>query len=55
MKLETICLHGGSAPDPVTLSRTVPLRRASSCIFRDTEQIHDLLADLDQALAAAGK
>ena len=21
MKLETICLHGGAAPDPVTLSR----------------------------------
>ena len=37
MKLETICLHGGTAPDPVTLSRAVPIHRTSSFVFRDTE------------------
>ena len=42
MKLETICLHGGTAPDPVTLSRAVPIHRTSSCVFRDTEHAANL-------------
>jgi len=42
MKLETICLHGGAAPDPVTLSRAVPLYRTSSYVFRDTEHAANL-------------
>jgi O-acetylhomoserine (thiol)-lyase len=42
MKLETICLHGGAAPDPVTLSRAVPLHRTSSYVFRDTEHAANL-------------
>ena len=42
MNLETICLHGGSAPDPVTLSRAVPLHRTSSFVFRDTEHAANL-------------
>jgi O-acetylhomoserine (thiol)-lyase len=42
MKLETICLHGGAAPDPVTFSRAVPLHRTSSYVFRDTEHAANL-------------
>lgn len=42
MKLETICLHGGAAPDPVTLSRAVPIHRTSSFVFRDTEHAANL-------------
>jgi len=42
MKLETLCLHGGTAPDPVTLSRAVPLHRTSSYVFRDTEHAANL-------------
>ena len=44
MKLETICLHGGAAPDPVTLSRAVPLHRTSSYVFRDTEHAANLFS-----------
>ena len=43
MKLETICLHGGTAPDPVTLSRAVPIHRTSSFVFRDTEHAANLV------------
>jgi O-acetylhomoserine (thiol)-lyase len=42
MKLETLCLHGGTAPDPVTLSRAVPIHRTSSFVFRDTEHAANL-------------
>jgi len=42
MKLETLCLHGGTAPDPVTMSRGVPLYRTSSYVFRDTEHAANL-------------
>lgn len=42
MKLETLCLHGGTAPDPVTMSRGVPLYRTSSFVFRDTEHAANL-------------
>jgi O-acetylhomoserine (thiol)-lyase len=42
MKFETICLHGGTAPDPVTFSRAVPIHRTSSFVFRDTEHAANL-------------
>jgi O-acetylhomoserine (thiol)-lyase len=42
MKLETTCLHGGTAPDPVTLARAVPVHRTSSYGFRDTEHAANL-------------
>ncbi len=42
MKLETICLHGGQEPDPVTHSRAVPLYRTSSYVFKDTEHAANL-------------
>ncbi len=42
MKINTTCLHGGSAPDPVTNSRAVPIHRTSSFVFRDTEHAANL-------------
>jgi O-acetylhomoserine (thiol)-lyase len=42
MKLETISRHGGSAPDPVTLFRSLPLHRTHSYVFRDTEHAAEL-------------
>ncbi len=42
MKLETLCLHGGATPDPVTLSRGVTLHRTSSFVFRNTEHAANL-------------
>lgn len=44
MKLETICLHGGTQPDPTTLSRGVPLHRTTSFVFKDTEHAANLFA-----------
>ena len=44
MKLETICLHGGAAPDPVTNSRGVTLHRTSSYVFNSTEHAANLFA-----------
>lgn len=44
MKLETLCVHGGTQPDPTTLSRTVPLHRTSSYVFKNTEHAANLFA-----------
>ena len=44
MKLETLCLHGGTQPDPVTLARGVPVHRTSSYVFRNTEHAANLFA-----------
>jgi len=44
MKFETLCLHGGTSPDPTTLSRAVPVYRTSSFVFRDTEHAANLFA-----------
>ncbi len=44
MKLETLCLHGGHAPDPTTLSRAVPVYRTASYVFRSTEHAANLFA-----------
>lgn len=44
MKLETICLHGGAAPDPTTLSRGVPVYRTSSFVFKSAEHAQNLFA-----------
>ncbi|MCX8155112.1 MAG: O-acetylhomoserine aminocarboxypropyltransferase/cysteine synthase [Verrucomicrobiae bacterium] len=44
MKFETLCLHGGQQPDPVTLSRAVPIYRTSSYVFRNTEHAANLFA-----------
>ena len=44
MKIETLCLHGGTQPDPTTLSRAVPIYRTSSFVFRNAEHAADLFA-----------
>ncbi|MCA9083894.1 MAG: O-acetylhomoserine aminocarboxypropyltransferase/cysteine synthase [Planctomycetaceae bacterium] len=44
MKLESLCLHGGTQPDPVTLSRGVPVHRTSSYVFKNTEHAANLFA-----------
>lgn len=44
MKLETLCLHGGTQPDPTTLSRAVPVYRTSSYVFKNTEHAANLFA-----------
>jgi O-acetylhomoserine (thiol)-lyase len=42
--LETLLLHGGQEPDPVTGSRAVPLYQTSSYVFKDTEHARRLFA-----------
>ncbi|UCG71313.1 MAG: aminotransferase class I/II-fold pyridoxal phosphate-dependent enzyme [Chromatiales bacterium] len=37
MKLETLCLHAGASPDPVTKSRALPIHRTTAYVFDDTE------------------
>ena len=44
MKHETLCLHGGTAPDPTTNARAVPVYRTSSFVFNDTEHAANLFA-----------
>ena len=44
MKFETLCLHGGTQPDPTTLSRAVPVYRTSSFVFRNSEHAANLFA-----------
>ncbi len=44
MKLETLCLHGGTQPDPTTLARAVPVYRTSSYVFKSAEHAANLFA-----------
>lgn len=44
MKFETLCLHGGTQPDPTTLARAVPVYRTASYTFRSTEHAANLFA-----------
>ncbi|MEY4005100.1 MAG: Methionine gamma-lyase, partial [Verrucomicrobiota bacterium] len=44
MNLETLCLHGGTQPDPTTLARAVPLYRTSSFVFKSAEHAANLFA-----------
>lgn len=41
---ETLLLHGGQEPDPITGSRAVPIHRTTSFVFRDTEHAQALFA-----------
>src|SRR5690625_4279198 len=43
-KEETILLHGGQEPDPVTGSRAVPIHQTTSYVFRDTDHARNLFA-----------
>ncbi len=44
MKPETLCLHGGQAPDPATNARAVPVHRTASYVFDSTEHAANLFA-----------
>lgn len=39
---DTILLHGGQEPDPVTGSRAVPIHQTTSFVFKDTEHAKNL-------------
>lgn len=39
---ETISLHGGQTPDPVTNARAVPLYQNTSYVFNDTDHASNL-------------
>ncbi len=41
-KLETLSLHAGQKPDPVTGARAVPIYQTTSFVFRDTEHAASL-------------
>ncbi|WP_339060474.1 homocysteine synthase [Tepidibacillus marianensis] len=43
-EFETIALHGGQQPDPVTGSRAVPIYQTTSYVFRDTDHAANLFA-----------
>jgi O-acetylhomoserine (thiol)-lyase len=43
-RFETLSLHAGQAPDPLTLSRGVPVHRTSSYVFKNTEHAANLFA-----------
>ena len=43
-QFETLCLHAGQQPDPVTTSRGVPVHRTSSYVFKSTQHAADLFA-----------
>jgi O-acetylhomoserine (thiol)-lyase len=44
LRPETIALHGGQAPDPVTGSRAVPIHQTTSYQFKDSEHAANLFA-----------
>jgi len=41
---ETLCLHGGQAPDPATLSRAVPIYQTTSYVFKSSEHAANLFS-----------
>ncbi|MBT9283562.1 MAG: O-acetylhomoserine aminocarboxypropyltransferase/cysteine synthase [Hydrogenibacillus schlegelii] len=42
--LETLAIHGGLQPDPVTGARALPIYNTTSYVFRDTEHAANLFA-----------
>lgn len=44
MRLETLCLHAGQAPDPATGARAVPIYRTTAYQFNSTEHASNLFA-----------
>jgi O-acetylhomoserine (thiol)-lyase len=44
LRPETIALHGGQTPDPVTGSRAVPIHQTTSYQFKDSEHAANLFA-----------
>ena len=43
-RFETLSIHGGHTPDPVTHARAVPLHRSTSFTFKDTRHAADVFA-----------
>lgn len=43
-KEDTLLLHGGQEPDPVTGSRAVPIHHTTSFVFKDTDHARNLFA-----------
>lgn len=44
LRPETILLHGGQQPDPVTGSRAVPIHKTTSFVFQSSEHAQNLFA-----------
>ncbi len=44
MKLESLCLHGGTQPDPATSARAIPVYRTTGYQFKNTEHAANLFA-----------
>ncbi|MDH3661125.1 MAG: O-acetylhomoserine aminocarboxypropyltransferase [Alphaproteobacteria bacterium] len=42
LKFDTMALHGGQQPDPMTGARAVPIYQTTSYVFRDSEQAASL-------------
>ena len=42
MKLETLCLHAGTSPDPTTNARAMPVHRTTAYVFNSTEHAANL-------------
>ena len=40
--IETLCLHAGQIPDPVTGSRAVPIHQTTSYVFDSTDHAASL-------------
>ena len=43
-KFETLSIHAGHEPDPITMSRAVPIFRTSSYVFKDTDHAANLFS-----------
>ena len=41
---QSVCLHGGQAPDPTTGARAVPIYQTSSFVFNNSEHAANLFA-----------
>ncbi len=44
LKFSTLAIHAGQEPDPVTMSRAVPIYRTSSYVFRDAQHALELFS-----------
>jgi O-acetylhomoserine (thiol)-lyase len=44
MRFDTLCLHGGTQPDPTTNARGVPVYRTASYVFNSAEHAANLFA-----------
>jgi O-acetylhomoserine (thiol)-lyase len=44
LRFDSLAVHGGQVPDPVTGSRAVPIHQTTSYVFRDTDHAASLFA-----------